>query len=174
MCDVITPIIGAVTAIAGTAFDLYGQNASSKAAASTAEYQAKMAEQDRAAALSRAQSALAAGEEEASRQRIQATREQGRQASLLAANGLAIDSGTPLSILADSAEEAAHENTLIRHNAAMNAWQLQQQGQDAQNRAVLYRASKYDPTAGASAGKSLLSGLKSTASYGMDIFKEKK
>jgi|GEM_PF-6166380 hypothetical protein len=173
MCDVITPIVGAATAIAGTALDLYGQKASDRAAAATAEYQATMAEQDRAAALSRAQSELAAGEEEASRQRRQAAKEQGRQASLLAANGLVIDSGTPLSILADAAEEAGHENTRIRHRAAMNAWQLQQQGLDAQNRAILLRATKNDPTARARAGKSLLGGLKATVSYGDSLFKER-
>ena len=138
MCAVTTAVT-ALIAAASTAVAMQQQKAQAQAQQKQMEYQAQMLEQDKANARQKAQAALAAGEAEASLLRRDSARKQGELAAAMSASGFALDSGSNLSLLGEAAEESAHKASLLRHETATNAWNLQQQGLDAENRAQFER-----------------------------------
>ena len=160
MCAVTTAVT-ALIAAASTAVSMQQQQAQAKAQRQQLEYQAQVAEQEKANTQQRAQAALASGEAEASLLRRQKAKNQGDMAANMAASGFAMDSGSNLSLLGEEAEDAAHATSLLRHETATNAWNLQQQGVDAENRAQLdrMRAAQVGANARYGATQSLLGGL---------------
>jgi hypothetical protein len=119
-------IIGVVTAVAGTAVSVYGQQQQAQAAEDTAEYNSKLA-------LQQAAHETEVATENARRKARENARVIGLQRQAISANGLAM-SGTPLAILGDSVMtlerdildmgyEAAARAAQLRGTAAMELWE---------------------------------------------------
>ena len=160
MCAVATAVTALITA-ASTAVSMQQQQAQAKAQQQQMERQAQMLEQDKANARQKAQAALAAGEANASLLRRDSARKQGDLAASMAAGGFSLDSGSNLSLLGEAAEDSAHKTSLLRHETATDAWNLQNQAVNADNRAQLerMRAAQVGSNARYGMAQSLLGGL---------------
>lgn len=90
-----------------------------------AKYQAETLEQEKALKHELAQGELAKGEAERTRQQREAMRRHGEAVAGMGASGLTLDSGTNLSLLGESMEEAQYDSNIITENANRAAWQHQ-------------------------------------------------
>jgi len=91
------------------------------------EYQAKVAEQNRALAQQQAQQALAAGAREEHKFRTQQEQFQASQIAQLAASGAQI-TGSPLQVMADTSAGIEEDVKQIRFNALKSMWGYEVQG----------------------------------------------
>jgi hypothetical protein len=124
------------------------------AAKNQASYQAGIANQNAAIAEAQAVSVGQQGTSEQVQLRQKASQVTGAQKAAMSANGLDIQAGTPLSILADTAQQSEQDIQTSRYNTAMQMWGLGEQSK--QYRAEASNAIK----AGKNASKSaLLSGI---------------
>lgn len=128
MCD------GGITATlimtaASTAMSMAAQAAQQRqqqaAMNAQAKAQAQALENEKALKQQMAQDELAKGAAEISRQQRDATRKQGEMGAAMGAAGFTLDSGTNLSLLGESAEEAQYDSNIIAENANRAAWQHQ-------------------------------------------------
>ena len=158
MCD---PMVGVGLMAAGTLMGAYGQVQAGNTASAAASYNAKLAEEEARHAEVRAKDAEARGATEEQRQRTMAAAFMGEQTTAFAANGVTLDSGSPLQILADTAEEAELDARTIRHNASMEAWGYRNQANSALAQASMSRweGKQAKKNSYLSAGTSLLTGL---------------
>lgn len=147
--------------LAGTAMSVYGNIQSGKQARTAAAYNAKLAQREAGIAEMRAQDAERRGAIEEDRFRRQQSLLMGQQASMLAASGVELDSGSPLQILADTAEATEVDARTIRYNSQMEAWGLRNQrdGYTAQSQLANVEGKNAKNNAYLSAGSSLISGL---------------
>ncbi len=152
--------------VAGALLGAIGNIEAGKAASAAASYNAKLAENEAKHALIRANDAEARGRTEEDKLRRQAAGFQGEQITTFAANGVTLDSGSPLQILADTAEELELDARTIRHNASMEAWNFKNQSYNALAQANLskWEGKQARTNSYISAGTSLLSGLGSAFS----------
>lgn len=170
MCEAAT--ITAVTTIATTALStavgMYAQHeqqkTQEKAATQAAEYNAQVAENEKAQQMQLAQNELAKGAADRSRQQRDAARQLGAMRSDLAASGFEMDSGSALSLLGESAQEAQHDSNIISRNADMAAWQHQVGAVNAGNDGAFARYQKSQAKSGRGAsmlamGGTLLGGI---------------
>ena len=127
MCSI--GALGLATSLAGSLTGGLAQyqqaRAQAEAARGAAEYQARAAagEAERMHGLARAEIEKGAGER--SRVIRAGLARQGELAGGLGASGFALDQGSPLSLLGQSAEEIQHEASLAGQNAALRAWKHQ-------------------------------------------------
>ncbi len=112
--------LGTVASVAGTAVGVMGQIQSANAAAAASEYQAKQSRILAEDAINRG-----AVEEQAQRRKTAALAS--RQQAVLAASGLDITSGSPLAVLADTAQLGELDAQTVRANAGREAAQLRSQ-----------------------------------------------
>ena len=128
MCEPMTIATLAVTAVS-TAVSMYAQNQQgkqqAKAATASAEYNLQVAENEKATQQQLAQNEVAKGIADRDRHMRNVSRQQGEMTSMLAASGFEIDSGSSLSMLGESAEEAQYDANIITQNADRAAWQHQ-------------------------------------------------
>lgn len=113
-------VISTVASVAGTAVGVVGGMQAAKAEAAASEYQAKQSRIMAEDALKRG-----AAEEQAQRRKTSAL--EGRQRAVMAASGLDIGSGSPLSILADTAQLGELDAQTVRANANREAQQYNSQ-----------------------------------------------
>lgn len=149
------------------------QRAAQKAANDQAEYNSQVAAQQQATQEQLAQNEVAKGISERDRFLRNASRQQGDAASMLAAGGFAMDSGSALSLLGESAEEAQYDADIISQNANMAAWQHQMGATSAANDRSMFAYQKANAGSGKTAsmlgmGGTLLGGIAS----GMKMYNE--
>ena len=152
---------GLAATLAGTAMSVYGNIQSGKQASAAAAYNAKLAQRNASIAEMQAQDAERRGSVEEDRFRRQQSLLMGEQVSMLAASGVEVDSGSPLQILADTAEATEIDARTIRYNAAMEAWNYRNQADSytAQSQLATAEGKNAKSNAYLSAGSSLISGL---------------
>ena len=157
---------GLAASLAGTGMGFYGGLQQGKAASAAASYNALLAQREASILEMQAKDAEKRGQVEEDRFRQQMTAFQGEQISSLAASGVQVDSGSPLQILADTAEEIELDARTIRHNASMEAWNFKNQSYNALAQANLskWEGKQARTNSYISAGTSLLSGLGSAFS----------
>lgn len=126
MCEP-TTIMLAVSA-AGTAMAAYGTYQQAEAAKDSAEYNATVSEYA-------AQDAEARGRQEAMKARQQAAQLRGTQRATMAARGLDLGEGTPLSLLEQTDYFTEVDQATIRNNADKEAWAKRVQGTGFRNEA---------------------------------------
>jgi glutamate-1-semialdehyde aminotransferase len=111
----------------GTIGNVLGTGMQMNAATNQANYQAGIANQNAAIAQAQAVSAGQQGTNEQVQIRNKASQITGAQKTTLSANGLDIQAGTPLSILADTAQQSEQDVQTSRYNTAMQMWGLNNQ-----------------------------------------------
>jgi len=135
MCSVTAVTIAAT--VASTAISMAGQyrqaQAQEESARVAAEYNAQIAANEEATQRQLAQNELAKGAADRDRQRRQAARAMGEMRANMGASGFQMDSGSMMSLLAESATEHQYDNNIIAQNANMAAWQHQVGVVSAQN-----------------------------------------
>jgi hypothetical protein len=159
MCEPAT-IAYAVAAVVA-AYGAYETSASNKA---QAEYQSDMAANQAKISKYQAEDAVARGGEAAIQAARQAERMRGTQVVRLASNGLDISSGTPLAVLEDTMYFGQQDATMIRNNAAREAWGYTTQGSAQTASSQMYGSLANAENPSLAAGTSLLS---SAGQYGM-------
>ena len=157
----------AVTAVS-TGVSIYAQSeqqkAQARAANNQAEYNAQVAENERAQQEALAQNEVQKGVSERERVIRQAQRQQGEATSALASQGFDVNSGSNLSMLGESAEEAQYDANIVTQNANNAAWQHLAGATGAQNDYAMaqYQKANADSGKGASMlamGGTLLGGI---------------
>ena len=110
----------------GTLFGGYAQQqqaeAQSRAAQASANYNAQVAANEAQTQRNLAMAELQKGADDRNRIIRAGLAKQGEMAANMGAGGFTLDQGTNLSILAQSAEEIAHDASIATQNANMNAW----------------------------------------------------
>ncbi len=105
-----------------------------------ARFNARIAENNAELSRRLAEDARQRGRIEEQRSRLESARLKGRQAAALAANGVALDSGSPLQVLSDSAALGELDALQIRANAEREAFQHLLRRSDFLNESTLSRA----------------------------------
>lgn len=172
MCDVVTPtmlvtslVLTAVSTAAGIAGQVMQADQANKATSAQAKYQQQQLDQQKAMQEQQAQDAIARGSEEKNQQQRNASRIMGEQRSMLAASGVEMDSGSALTQIVESAEEAQHDSNIITQNASREAWGYQVGANNTENQKSLVAATAKNTIAANTsaaawgAGTTLLSGL---------------
>ncbi len=115
----------AITAIS-TGVSMYAQQQQAQAQAnaqkSAAAYNAQVAENEAATKRQLAQNEISKGIADRERQQRQAARAMGEMRANMSASGFEIDSGSNLSLLAESAQEHEYDSQTIMSNANQAAW----------------------------------------------------
>lgn len=127
MCEAASISIG-LTALSTAmgVFSQYEQGRQQQSAMmAQAEAEAKQLEYDKALKRQMAQDELNKGEAERTRQQRAAMRLHGEAVAGMGASGLTLDSGSNLSLLGESMEEAQYDSNIITENANRAAWQHQ-------------------------------------------------
>lgn len=150
-----------VAGMAAGAYSAYNKSKSDKAAY---EYQASVTRNNSTLAEWRARDAITRGQKAEQTQRLKAASLKGTQRASLAARGLALDEGSPLSILQDTDFMGENDALTLRDNAAREAWGYRvQAGNYASDAGML--AARADAESPISAGAtSLLTSAGSVAS----------
>lgn len=126
--------------------------------------QAQLEAEAQAEANQQAQMEIQKGITEQEKYLRKARAQQAQNASMIAAGGFEMDSGTNLSMLQDQAEEIQHEANTITQNAEIASWQQMVNASNAASQQSMLRAKKYNSKVDRlgldmSMSKSLLSGL---------------
>ena len=111
-------------------------SAQAKAQRLSAEYNAKVAEQQAAAQRTLAQNEIAKGVADRERQTRDAARKMGELRAQMGTSGFQMDTGTFSSLLDESAQEAQYDANIITQNANMAAWQHLASANQADNNAA--------------------------------------
>ena len=128
--------IMALTAVA-TGVQMYAQNQAQKSQAA-AQANAQMAENQAAMHREQARNEIAKGVADRERQQRHAARAMGQQRADMAASGFEMDSGSNLSLLAESAGEHQYDSAVIPSNAERAAWQHEVAAMNATNQGSMY------------------------------------
>jgi hypothetical protein len=99
------------------------QQAQQNAAENQAAYNAQVAENEAAAQRQLAQNEISKGIADRERQQRAAARAMGEMRANMGASGFEMDSGSNLSLLAESAAEHQYDSQVITNNAEQAAWQ---------------------------------------------------
>lgn len=152
--------------IIGTLASAYGQYAAGQQAQAMYKYQSKMAERNAQISELQAKDAEKRGAIEEAQHRLKVQGMIGEQKSALAAGGVAVDTGSPLDILVDTAGLGEFDAQVIRRNASREAWAARTQAQGYRAEAgALKTAGNNAYTSGiVGAGGSLLTGASAVAS----------
>lgn len=158
MCEPVSIIAGSALVLSaiGVGVQAYGQAKEQSAANRAAEYNAQMMERNAQIARYQAADAEARGQLAEKQHRLQVANLIGEQRSGFGASGVLVDTGSPLDIVLDTAEQGEFDALTIRHNAAMEVWGYGNQEAESIANASLYRSTKRSP--GFAAGTTLLTG----------------
>jgi hypothetical protein len=121
--------------VVGAALAAGGAIKSANAKAAAAKYNGQVADQN-------AMIATQQGEAAAQAQQRDAERRMGQSVAALGASGVALDTGSPTDVLADSARNAMLDNLTIRYNSSLRGTQFKDQAN------LDMAESKYDTTSG--------------------------
>ena len=162
MCEPIA-LVAVSTALSLTS-QQYNAGQQSKYAQAQLEAEAQAEANQQALAERQAQMEIQKGITEQEKYLRKARAQQAQNASMIAAGGFEMDSGTNLSMLQDQAEEIQHEANTITQNAEIASWQQMVNASNADSQQSMLRAKKYNSKVDRlgldmSMSKSLLSGL---------------
>ncbi|CAB5082909.1 hypothetical protein IST4116A_01201 [Burkholderia cenocepacia] len=162
----------AMTAVS-TAMSAYGASRQAAATASADQYQAEVARINQRLSGQYAQQAIDDGENKVAAKQQQTSGLIGAQRAAMAANGVQLDSGTPLRLQEDSAQLGAVDALTIRNNAAREAYGYQVQGLSYGQQAQLDEASASNALSAGSLNtfSSILGGAASVGSKWIDYKK---
>lgn len=133
MCGVEALLITAITAtVAAGGLTAYGQIQQGKAASAAATYQAAVDRNNAVIAKHQADDAIKRGEIKEKQHRQLIAQMIGDQTAAFAANNVALDEGSPLDVIADTAMIGELEALTIRYNAEREAQGFLQQEQNLQ------------------------------------------
>ena len=158
-----TPLLAVAAVAAAGSAAMQGVQASQQADAAqkSANYNAQVAANNANVASEQRSVTLQQGQVEAEQSQLQQAQVLGRQKAALAANGVALDSGSATDILASTRFLGAQDVNAVQSNAARAAWgyAVQQSDDLAQAKLDRWQAGALDPGAvgGMAAGASLLS-----------------
>lgn len=146
-------IIAGVTAaasLAGTGMSMQAQQKQAQQQKASAEYQAKIAEQNQELAQEQAASVKRQGYDDAQRQRLKAAGIIGTQRAIAGASGVTVDTGSNLDLTMETAEKGELDALAIQQQSLDKAHNLQIQGWNSgqQAQAYAWQADSIDPTAG--------------------------
>ena len=138
MCEGASAVIGIVGAVVSAvgSYVSYQQQADAQEKAAT--YNAQMAENQAAIEEENARNEIAKGIADRERQQRQAARAMGEMRAGMGASGFEMDSGSNLSLLAESAAEHQYDSAVITSNAEQAAWQHQVSALTATNQKDMY------------------------------------
>jgi hypothetical protein len=119
--------------VAGIAMTAYGQIQQGKAEKRRYEYQAAVQRNNQKVAEWNAQDAIERGDILEKQHRMKMSKLQGKQRSVLAAQGIELESGSALDVLQDTAYFGEMDALTIRNNAQRDSWKYKV---NAQNRAA--------------------------------------
>jgi hypothetical protein len=126
MCDggiTLTLLMTAVSTAVSMMAQKQAQNAQEKSAKAAAAYNAQVAENEAATQQELARNEMSKGIADRERQQRQAARAMGQMRADMGASGFEMDSGSNLSLLAESAQEHQYDSQTIMSNAQQAAWQ---------------------------------------------------
>lgn len=129
---------------------------SAKAEQAGLNYQADVAANNAQIAEWQAQDAIRQGQEQEQNSRLQYAATKGTQRAALAANGVALDEGSAVDILASTDYLNEMDASTIQANAARSAWGYRTQGTNYSDNAAALRAGAGAISPGSAAGMSLL------------------
>ena len=162
------PFLAPIAAIAGTAASAAGGLASSGAQSASANYQSQIASSNAVLAGMQRASAISAGHEQTEEKSLQGALEFGRAKAAMGANGVDVNTGSNVDVLAGNriGSQLAAETTLA--NASKAAWGYQNQETSYGNQAQLFKSeAQSDQIAGLiKAGGGLLSATTSLPGLG--------
>ncbi len=132
--------LSTVAGVAGTAFSAIGAMQQAQAAQDQANYNAVVAENNAKLAEYKAQDAQQRGELEAQKVQREAAQLRGAQRATMAARGLSLSEGTPLSLLEQTDYFSATDVATTRTNAGKEAWANRVQKANFETEAMSNRA----------------------------------
>lgn len=151
----------AVTAIS-TGVGMYAQQqaqaAQERSAKAAATYNAQVAENEAATQRQLAQNEISKGIADRERQQRQAARAMGEMRANMGASGFEMDSGSNLSLLAESAQEHQYDSNVIMSNANQAAWQHLVAANSAQNQQGFYNWQRSNAGSGQTATNLAMAG----------------
>lgn len=163
MSDVVAPLaIGMQSA--GAIMGAGGAYAKSAADRNAYNMQAEIMDNNAAIAGVKRGDAFRRGEQTAFAAGLKARQVKGQQIATMAANGVALDEGSPLNILTDTDFMTATDANVIALNAAKEAWGYDVEAQNARSNASLLRNRASMESPGRAAATSLLTSAGSVAS----------
>lgn len=122
-----TTAVSIAVAVIGAAVTAYSQHeqqkAQEKSAKASAQYNAQVAENEAATQRELARNELSKGIAEREQQQRKAARAMGQMRADMGSSGFEMDSGSNLSLLAESAGEHQYDSAVITSNAEQAAWQ---------------------------------------------------
>lgn len=143
-------------AIASTAMSAYGAYNQAQGQKKSMEYQAQVADVNAKRAEFAAQDAEARGQKDLQTARQRASAMQGAQRASLAARGMDLTAGTPLSLLEDTEYLGAVDQATIKDNTSKEAWRIRNQGADYKANAAAGRTFAGNINPGLSLATSLI------------------
>lgn len=156
--------VAAMTSVAGLGMSTIGAYKQSQAQKQAYEYQSAVARNNAQIAEWQAADALERGARSEQSQRLKAAQLKGAQRARMAANGVALDEGSPLAILQDTDFMNEQDALTIRDNAAREAWGHRVGAANAMSDAGMLGARAGAENPMLSAGSTFLSGAGSVAS----------
>lgn len=147
-----------VAQVAGSVFSAVGSMQQAQAAQDQANYNAAVAENNAKIAEYQAQDAQQRGELEAQRVQREAAQVRGAQRATMAARGLSLGEGTPLSLLEQTEYFGAVDTATARTNAAKEAWASRVQKTNYETEAMSNRATARSINPLMAGASSLISG----------------
>ena len=143
-------VVAIAGTVAGTAMSMSAQQKQAQQQKASAEYQAKIAEQNQELAQEQAASVKRQGYDDAQRQRLKAAGIIGTQRAIAGASGVTVDTGSNLDLTMETAEKGELDALAIQQQSLDKAHNLQIQGWNSgqQAQAYAWQADNIDPTAG--------------------------
>lgn len=134
----------------------YGSYNQAKGQQQALDYQGKVADVNAKRAEFAAQDAEARGQKDLQTARQRASSMQGAQRASLAARGMDLTAGTPLSLLEDTEYLAAVDQAMIKDNTSKEAWRIRNQEEDYRSNANALRTGAGNINPGLSLATSLV------------------
>lgn len=144
--------------VAGVVTGAFGAYNTSKATKTAYETQAAVARNNAQYAEWQARDAIRRGQEAEGAHRLKVAQLKGSQRARLAANGVVLDEGSALNILADTDFMGENDALTIRDNASREAWALRRQAAGFEADAGLLSTRAKDESPLFAAGSTLLTG----------------
>jgi hypothetical protein len=159
-----TSSLGLLLAGGGTVMNAMGAYKSAAGQRAALDYQASVAESNAQIAEQQARFAQMNGQQEEAASRLKTAALLGDQKATLAANGVDVNSGSPIEIMASAKYLGEKDAFTIRDNAARMAWAYRQRSRGYLNEADMDRSTADSMSPGMAAIGSLLSSAGTVAS----------
>lgn len=158
--------VGTSTALslAGAGMSAVGAYNTAKGQRQALEYQGQVNDRNAKVAEFQAQDAEARGQKESQIARQRASAMQGAQRASLAARGLDLSTGTPLSLMQDTEYFGAVDQATIKDNTAKEAWSIRARKDDYTATAAMQRTGAGNINPGLSLATSLVNSGASVSS----------